>query len=160
MSLIRRIEDKRLHPAMLPREMRWRNIAYASFLTAGLVVFGAVLLNWIPTDTWLYTGLAWLYHRPVLFVFTVAGLLGGAFSFVAWREWRLFLLLATTLLTAWLPWLVMRWPAVPDLLVVASLALYLMLVIGGPLWWFLVDRRRILRRYPPHVEPEWLEPEG
>ena len=160
MSLTQRVRNQQLHPAMLPREMRWRDVAYLCFVVCGGVLLGAVLLNWIPTDTWVYIALAWLYSFPVLFVFTVAALAGAAFSLVAWREWRLLLLSSLTLLTAWIPWLVRQWPVLPDLVVGSYLALYLVLSIGGPLWWFLIDRRRILERYPPQVERGWLESEG
>jgi len=157
MSLAQRVERKHLHPASLPREMRWRDIAYASFLGCGLALLGAVLLNWIPTDTWIYSGLAWLYRRPILFVFTLAAVLGAAFSLVAWREWRLIVLSLATLLTAWIPWLVMRWPAIPDLVVVGYLSAYILFALALPLWWYFIDRRRLLHRYPPHREPDWLE---
>lgn len=160
MSLTQRVESHQLHPALLPKEMRWRSVGYVCFLISGGVVLGAVVLNWIPTDTWLYIGLAWLYGLPVLFVFTVAALLGAAFSMVAWREWRLPLLSLMTLLTAWIPWLVRSRPAIPDGVVGGYLAVYLALSVGVPLWWFFVDRRRLLERYPPHVEREWLEPEA
>jgi hypothetical protein len=160
MSLIRRVEQKQLHPAMLPREMRWRSVAYGCFLICGLLLFGAVLLHWLPTDGWVYLGMDWLYRRPVLLVFTVAALCGAAFSLVAWREWRLLVLSLATLLMALVPWIVMHWPATPDAAVGVWLALYLIMTIGGSLWWLQIDRRRILRRYPPRLERGWLEPEG
>jgi len=157
MSLAERIELKHLHPAFLPREMRWRGIAYASFFCCGLILLGAVLLNWIPTHTWVYSGLAWLYRRPILLVFTLAAVLGAAFSLVAWREGRLIVLSLATLLTAWIPWLVMRWPAIPDRLVVGYLSAYIALALALPLWWMFVDRRRLLRRYPPYSDRGWLD---
>lgn len=158
MSLIQRIERKQLHPALLPRELRWRDIAYASFLVCGLVMGGAILLNWTPTDTWFYLGLAWLYRLPILFVFTGGTVLGTAFSLVAWREWRLPVLSLATLLTTSIPWLVMRWPSTSDLAVGGYLVGYPLVALSLPLWWYVVDRRRLLRRHPSSVEPEWLGP--
>lgn len=157
MSLTERIEQRQLHPAMLPREMRWRDVGYACFLISAAVILGAVLLHWMPTNTWVYVGLSWLYRRPVLFIFTLAALAGMAFSLVAWRERRLGVVSLATLVLAWIPWLVRKWPSIPDATIAGYLALYLGLSIGGSLWWFLVDRRRLLRRYPPHVERAWLE---
>lgn len=157
MSLARRIDSQHLHPASLPREIGWRNVAYASFLGCGLVLAGAVLLNWIPTDNWLYRGLSWLYRLPILFVFTAGAVLGAAFSLVAWREWRLLLLSLSTLLTGSIPWLVRRWPAIPDSIAGGYLFAYILLALGLPLCWFSVDRRRLLRRFPPHRESAWLE---
>jgi hypothetical protein len=145
-----------LHPACLPREMRRRHLGYAGFLCCGSVCGIALALNWLPTNSWLYVGLAALFRLPVLMVFNLGALVGATFSVVAWREWQLPVLTGLTVITAFLPWMVQRWPAIPDPAVGAYLVSYVLLALGLPARWYLIDRRRLLGRHPPHIEPEWL----
>ena len=156
-SLARRIADGRLHPATLPREMRWRDLGYAGFLSCGLVLLGAFALNWLPTSTWLYLGLAWLYELPVLFVFAVGGLLGFSFAIARWRELALPLLAVLTLGAPAIPWLYRSSPAIWGFGAPFYLILYTALAIALPLRWYLRDRRRLSDRFLVRPDDGWIE---
>jgi hypothetical protein len=137
--------------------MRWRTLGYAGFLACGLVLAGAFLLNWLPTDTWLYLGLAAVYELPVLFVFAAGCLLGAGFAVARWREVGLPLLTVLTAGVPLVPWAHRAWPEIWSLGAPLYLGAYTLLAILLPLRWYLRDRPRLLRRFPPRDDSGWIE---
>jgi hypothetical protein len=137
--------------------MRWRDLGYAGFLCSGLVLLGAVALNWLPTDSWLYLGLARVYELPILFLFAGGGLLGIGFAIARWSESALSILAVLTIAAPAIPWLYRSWPEIWGIGAPVFLLSYTFLAVGLPLRWYLRDRRRLHKRFVAQPDRSWIE---
>ncbi len=131
------------HPAYLAQGVRRRDLAYACYLYFGLMLAIAFLLNWLPTDGWLYGVVADRFGAAVLFGFLPAGIVGVGSTFHLRRDPPLVVLAALTAGVPAVLWAADRWPPVADGGGV-YFGLFTLLALALPLRWFFDLRRRVL----------------
>ncbi len=139
------LEAPDVHPATLRREVRRRDLAYAGFLYFGLALAVAFTLNFVPTSWWVYRFVSPWFGFPVLALSWPVGLVALGTSLTVWREWPLWLLAACLLATPGLLWRAPGPGGAADWLGLYFVG-FAVLASGLPLWWFLVERRRLLGR--------------
>lgn len=141
----RHLEASDVHPATLRRELRRRDLAYGGFLYFGLVLAGGFALNWMPSGWWLYRFVSLWFGFPVLVVSWPVGLIALGYSLTVWREWPLWILAVFVVSTPGLLWLSPGSAGTVDWLGLYFVG-FALIGAGLPLWWFLVERRRLLSR--------------
>jgi hypothetical protein len=141
----RHLERPDLHPAELRRAVRHRDVAYAGFLYFGVALAVAFALNWMPTDWWLYRLISRWFGFPVLAASGPIALLALGFSVVVWREWILWIPAAFVVTTPGLLWQSSSAAGAADWFGVYFIT-FAVVSLGLPLFWFLVERRRLLNR--------------
>lgn len=138
-----------LHPALVAKAVRRRDVGYACYLYFGVVLTAAFLLNRLPTGSRLYGLVADAFGAAVFFGFFLAGVVGVWTSALTWRDRPL---LALGLLTLTIPavlWAAARWPWVGDWGAALYFTAFTLLALALPARWFFSLRRRLLQAADP-----------